>query len=87
MQERDVTKFCTIQKDVTAYMRAVLTDWLVEVAEEFKLQQQTLLLTINYVDRVLSKIQVSKYSLQLLGVSCMLIASYVDVVGFPLLLY
>jgi cyclin A len=64
-----------VQKDITANMRGVLVDWLVEVAEEYKLLPDTLYLCISYVDRFLSLNVVSKQRLQLLGVSSMLIAS------------
>lgn len=65
----------TVQKDVTANMRGILVDWLVEVAEEYKLFSDTLYLTISYIDRYLSYNALSRQKLQLLGVSCMLIAS------------
>ncbi|GMY28759.1 putative cyclin-A3-1 isoform X1 [Fagus crenata] len=64
-----------VQKDITANMRGVLVDWLVEVAEEYKLLPDTLYLCISYVDRFLSLNVVNKQRLQLLGVSSMLIAS------------
>lgn len=65
----------TIQVDVTANMRGVLIDWLVEVAEEYKLVSDTLYLTVSYIDRFLSYNALSRQRLQLLGVSSMLIAS------------
>lgn len=76
-----------VQKDVTAGMREILVDWLVEVAEEYKLVSDTLYLTVSYVDRFLSSHALSRNKLQLLGVSSMLIASYVMYPGinFPLI--
>ena len=65
-----------VQTDVTANMRGILVDWLVEVAEEYKLVSDTLYLTISYIDRFLSSNALNKQKLQLLGVSAMLIASY-----------
>lgn len=64
-----------IQKDVNANMRGVLVDWLVEVAEEYKLLTDTLYLTVSYIDRFLSMNAINRQKLQLLGVSSMLIAS------------
>ena len=64
-----------VQKDVTPNMRGILVDWLVEVAEEYKLVSDTLYLTVSYVDRFLSFNVLSRQRLQLLGVSSMLIAS------------
>lgn len=65
-----------VQNDVSPNMRAILVDWLVEVSEEYKLVSDTLYLTVSYVDRVLSSFAISRSKLQLVGVSCMLIASY-----------
>ncbi|KAK7410070.1 hypothetical protein VNO78_00560 [Psophocarpus tetragonolobus] len=63
-----------VQKIVTPVMRAILVDWLVEVAEEYKLLPDTLHLSVSYIDRFLSLNPVTKSRLQLLGVSAMLIA-------------
>lgn len=41
------------QPDITQGMRCILVDWLVEVAEEFKLDQHTLYMAISIVDRYL----------------------------------
>ncbi|KAL9330910.1 hypothetical protein ACSQ67_000520 [Phaseolus vulgaris] len=64
-----------LQKDITPSMRAILIDWLVEVSEEYKLVPDTLYLTVNLIDRFLSQSLIQKQGLQLLGVTCMLIAS------------
>ncbi|EAZ27746.1 hypothetical protein OsJ_11693 [Oryza sativa Japonica Group] len=66
----------TVQVDVTANMRGILVDWLVEVAEEYKLVSDTLYLTVSYIDRFLSAKSINRQKLQLLGVSAMLIASF-----------
>ncbi|XP_042429047.1 cyclin-A1-1-like isoform X3 [Zingiber officinale] len=65
----------TIQKDITANMRSILIDWLVEVAEEYHLVPDTLYLSVNYLDRYLSGNEINRERLQLLGVACMLIAA------------
>ncbi|QHN94492.1 putative cyclin-A3-1 [Arachis ipaensis] len=72
-----------IQKDVTANMRGILVDWLVEVAEEYKLLSDTLYLSISYIDRYLSMNRVTKPYLQLLGVSSMLIAAKYEEINPP----
>ncbi|KAI3460182.1 hypothetical protein Pfo_016845 [Paulownia fortunei] len=72
-----------IQKDVTANMRGVLIDWLVEVAEEYKLLSDTLYLTVSYIDRFLSMNVINRQRLQLLGVSSMLIASKYEEISPP----
>lgn len=65
-----------VQKDVSANMRGILVDWLVEVAEEYKLLPDTLYLCVSYIDRFLSTNVLNRQKLQLLGVASMLIASY-----------
>ncbi|KAK9698060.1 hypothetical protein RND81_08G079800 [Saponaria officinalis] len=66
-----------MQRDVTSGMRGILVDWLIEVrvSEEYKLVPDTLYLTVNLLDRYLSGNYMEKQKLQLLGVTCMLIAS------------
>ncbi|KAJ4966635.1 hypothetical protein NE237_018484 [Protea cynaroides] len=71
------------QKDVTAHMRGILVDWLVEVAEEYKLVSDTLYLTVSYIDRFLSSHAINRQRLQLLGISCMLIASKYEEISPP----
>jgi len=63
------------QPDITHSMRAILVDWLVEVAEEYKLQTETLYLAVTYIDRFLSYMSVQRAKLQLVGTACMFIAS------------
>ncbi|XP_030224006.1 cyclin-A2 [Gadus morhua] len=63
------------QPDITGSMRAILVDWLVEVGEEYKLQNETLYLAVNYIDRFLSSMSVLRGKLQLVGTAAMLLAS------------
>ncbi|CAN1191781.1 Putative cyclin-A3-1 [Linum perenne] len=72
-----------IQTEVSPNMRGILVDWLVEVAEEYKLVSDTLYLTITYIDRFLSLTPSNKQRLQLLGVSSMLIASKYEEITPP----
>ncbi|OAY50993.1 putative cyclin-A3-1 [Manihot esculenta] len=72
-----------VQKDVSPNMRGILVDWLVEVAEEYKLVSDTLYLTITYIDRFLSLNVLNRQKLQLLGVSSMLIASKYEEINPP----
>ncbi|KAK3230588.1 hypothetical protein Dsin_002469 [Dipteronia sinensis] len=72
-----------IQKDVNPSMRAILIDWLVEVAEEYRLVPDTLFLTVNYIDRYLSGNTMNRQRLQLLGVACMMIASKYEEICAP----
>ncbi|OQU91386.1 hypothetical protein SORBI_3001G169800 [Sorghum bicolor] len=72
-----------VQVDVTPNMRAILVDWLVEVAEEYKLVSDTLYLTVSYVDRFLSANALNRQRLQLLGVCAMLVASKYEEISPP----
>ncbi|CAM8929998.1 unnamed protein product [Rhodiola kirilowii] len=72
-----------VQKDVTVNMRGVLVDWLVEVSDEYELRSETLYLTVSYIDRYLSVNAVNRQKLQLLGVSCMLIAAKYEEISPP----
>lgn len=55
----------------------ILVDWMIDVAMEYKLENETLQLAVNYVDRFLSIMVVDKEKLQLVGTTALLIASYV----------
>uniref|UniRef100_J3NEI8 Uncharacterized protein n=2 Tax=Oryza brachyantha TaxID=4533 RepID=J3NEI8_ORYBR len=72
-----------VQVDVTANMRAILVDWLVEVAEEYKLVADTLYLAVSYLDRFLSAHPLRRNRLQLLGVAAMLIAAKYEEITPP----
>ncbi|XP_057521510.1 cyclin-A2-2-like [Amaranthus tricolor] len=72
-----------VQCDITPSMRGILIDWLVEVSEEYKLVPDTLYLTVNLIDRYLSGNYTEKQKLQLLGVTCMLIASKYEEMNAP----
>ena len=65
------------QPDITTSMRNILVDWLVEVAEEYKLHRETLCLAVNYIDRFLSHMSVLRGKLQLVGAASMFLAAYV----------
>lgn len=59
-------------------MRAILLDWLIEVCEVYKLHRETYYLAMDYIDRYLSTHRnVPKNQLQLIGITCLFIASKV----------
>ncbi|XP_011155100.1 G2/mitotic-specific cyclin-B [Harpegnathos saltator] len=63
-------------QEVTAKMRSVLVDWLVEVHQQFRLMQETLYLTVAIIDRFLQSYRtIDRKRLQLVGVTAMFIAS------------
>uniref|UniRef100_A0A5B7B9R0 Putative cyclin-A1-1-like n=1 Tax=Davidia involucrata TaxID=16924 RepID=A0A5B7B9R0_DAVIN len=71
------------QKDINPSMRAILIDWLVEVAEEYRLVPDTLYLTVNYIDRYLSGNVMDRQRLQLLGVASMMVAAKYEEICAP----
>ncbi|XP_042385708.1 cyclin-A2-1-like isoform X1 [Zingiber officinale] len=73
----------TLQRDVTQSMRAILIDWLVEVSEEYKLVPDTLYLTVHIIDEFLSQNYIERQRLQLLGITCMLVASKYEEICAP----
>jgi Cyclin, N-terminal domain len=66
------------QTDITPRMRRILVDWMAEVIEDYDLNQETLHLAVNFVDRYLSLKDLPKTYLQLLGMACLLIASKLE---------
>ncbi|XP_041753916.2 G2/mitotic-specific cyclin-B1 isoform X1 [Coregonus clupeaformis] len=77
-------KPCYLQGcDVTGSMRSILVDWLVQVQSQFRLHQETLYMTVGIIDRFLQDNPVPKKSLQLVGVTAMLIASKYEEISPP----
>lgn len=64
-------------------MRGILIDWLAEVNLKFKLREESLFLTVNIVDRYLSKNVLIRSKLQLLGVAAMFIACKFEEIYTP----
>jgi cyclin B len=73
------------QSDITAKMRAILIDWLSEVHMKYKLRPETLHLTVNLIDRYLTRMPVMRKRLQLVGVAAMFIASKFEEIHPPAL--
>ena len=63
------------QPQVNENVRAILVDWLINVHAKFKLLPETLYITINLIDRYLSKIKIEKEEVQLVGVAALMIAT------------
>ncbi|XKL59878.1 hypothetical protein PGB90_000894 [Kerria lacca] len=65
-------------------MRVILLDWISEVAELFKLHRETYYLSLDYVDRYLSRVDnVPKTQLQLIGITCLTIAAKMEEIYPP----
>lgn len=64
-------------------MRGILVDWLIEVHAKFRLLPETLFLCVNLVDRFLSSRTIGMETLQLVGVTALLVASKYEEVMAP----
>ena len=73
------------QKDINLKMRSILIDWLVDVNIKFKLLPNTFYLTVNLIDRFLSKEQIDRSQVQLVGISCLMIIAKFEEIYPPLL--
>ena len=49
------TGFMEDQKDISAKMRAIVVDWLVELQTKYNLKGETLFMAVNLVDRFLAR--------------------------------
>lgn len=63
------------QPDLNFQMRNILVDWIVSVHLKFRLQPETLFLSINLLDRYLSVKEITRNCLQLVGITALMLAS------------
>ena len=71
------------QPDINEKMRIILFDWLVDVHLKFKLAPRTLFICFDMIDRYLSQKTVSRQRLQLVGITCLLLASKIEEIYAP----
>merc|ERR1711937_531295 len=71
------------QTELNAAMRQILVDWLVDVSRKYRLKMETHFLTVRLVDYYLSRTQVSRKHLQLVGITAASLASKYEEVMFP----
>lgn len=63
------------QKDIGVHARRTVAQWMLEVCEEQKREEEVFPLAINFLDRILSCHETDKSRLQLLAAVCLFIAS------------
>ena len=78
-EELSVPDYMKKQKDINSQMRTILVDWLIEVQENFELFHETLYLAVRLVDTYLSRREVKREYLQLVGATGRLIAAKFEV--------
>ena len=67
-----ITQIPTEVKDTS---RAFLVEWIIDVHRKFRLHPETLYVTVSIIDRFLSKQQIKKSQLHILGVTSLLIST------------
>lgn len=75
----NIDQYMSRQPHLTPNMRSILVDWLVEVQENFELNHETLYLAVKLVDTYLSRKQILKEVLQLVGAVSLFVACKFDV--------
>lgn len=67
--------FDCVQTEITPQMRKIVAEWMLEVCEDQKCQEEVFPLAMNYVDRFLSVCCIVKDQLQILASACLLLSS------------
>lgn len=67
--------FSTVQTDIKPFMRKLVTIWMLELCDEQRAEEQVFPLAINFMDRFLCVVNIARQQLQLLGATCLLVAS------------
>ncbi|KAL5466702.1 hypothetical protein EMCRGX_G030850 [Ephydatia muelleri] len=69
---------------IMASMRTILLDWMMEVSEEYRLHRETYYLAMDMCDRFMdTQTNLQKEQLQLIGVTCLFIASKIEEIYPP----
>ncbi|CAA9997784.1 unnamed protein product [Nesidiocoris tenuis] len=73
-----ISDYLERQKDLSASMRAILVDWMVDIQESYELVHESLYLGVKLVDLFLSKHVINRDRLQLVGAACLFVACKYD---------
>jgi len=71
------------QTDINFDMRAILIDWIIDVHKNYRLLPETLFICVSIIDRYLTKKQILRTRLQLLGTTALFIASKYEEIIYP----
>lgn len=83
MELRPPRGLYSVETEITADMRNVVANWLNEVIDEFHLKKETLFLAVDFLDRFLERRALPPQSLQLIGITSLLIASKYQEIDIP----
>ncbi|RHY28388.1 hypothetical protein DYB32_006009 [Aphanomyces invadans] len=75
-------KYLSRQKTLRPIHRSMLVDWLIEVVDVFEMCLRTAFLAVHYTDRFLDTVMVKKAMFQLLGATCLHVASKCEDVSY-----
>ena len=76
-------EYFSFQKSINYKMRSILVDWIIEIHFYFKFLKKTLFQTVYIIDAYLSKKNIDKKFLQLLGVASLLISCKENEIIYP----
>lgn len=71
----DLGNYMSEQKEISANMRGILIDWIVDLHLKFKMFPETLFTVVMTIDKYLMKQQINKDNLQLLGATAFFMAA------------
>ena len=75
-KEVSVEDYCAnVQSHIAPHMRKIVTEWMLEVCEDQQCKPEVFFLSINYLDRFLSRANIKKNQFQLCASVCILLAS------------
>ncbi|KAI4323257.1 hypothetical protein L6164_022878 [Bauhinia variegata] len=74
-QNPALVNYMSIQTEITAHMRGILINWLIEVHFKFDLMPETLYLSVTLLDQYLSLVTIKKSEMPLVGLTALLLAS------------
>jgi serine/threonine protein kinase len=74
--------YLPLQNELRQNHRAMLVDWLIEVVDVFEMSLRSAFLAVQYVDRYLGTTVISRSKFQLLGATCLHIASKCEDVSY-----
>lgn len=76
-------EYFSFQKSINYKMRSILIDWIIEIHFYFKFLKKTIFQTVYIIDAYLSKKNIDKKFLQLLGVASLLISCKENEIIYP----